>query len=73
MDGNGIIATGISWFHNGTLKTTTLYINDTNLSPDAPSILVIDWPFTSSNSGTYTCLWIITQCQAMISYECSVI
>ena len=53
MDGNGMITTGTSWFHNGTLITTTL--NDVNLPTDAPSILFIARPFNSSHSGTYTC------------------
>ena len=50
MDDNGIITTGTSWFHNGTLKTTTL--NDPN---DAHTILFIPPQFESSDSGTYTC------------------
>jgi len=54
MDGYGMITTGTSWFHDDTLITTT--VNDPDLPTDAPSILLIPMPFTSSHSGTYTCL-----------------
>ena len=53
MDDNGMITTGTSWFRGSTLYTGTL--NDTNLPTDAPSILLIPLPFTSSDAGTYTC------------------
>ena len=53
MDDNGMTTTGTSWFHDGTLITTTL--NDTNLPTDAPSILIILMPFTNTDTGTYTC------------------
>ena len=48
-----MITTGTSWFRGNTLYTGTL--NDTNLPTDAPSILLIPQPFTSSDAGTYTC------------------
>ena len=48
-----MITTGTSWFHGSTLYTGT--INDPNLPTDAPSILLIPVPFTSSDAGTYTC------------------
>ena len=53
MDENGMITTGTSWFRGSTLFTGTL--DDPNLPTDAPSILFIASPFTSSVAGTYTC------------------
>ena len=48
-----MITTGTSWFRGSTLYTGTL--DDPNLPTDAPSILLIPQPFTSSDAGTYTC------------------
>ena len=57
MDGNGII-NGTRWFHNGNLiptrnnrgnTTAPYYINNN------PVVLFIERPFTSSDTGTYTC------------------
>ena len=48
-----MIITGTSWFHGGVSVTTTM--NDQNLPTGAPSILLIDMPFDSTDSGTYTC------------------
>ena len=53
-----MITTGTSWFRGSTLYTGTLV--DPNLPTDAPSILFIASPFTSSDAGTYTCLPVST-------------
>ena len=48
-----MIITGTSWFHDGVTVNDT--VNDPNLPTGAPSILRINRPFESTDSGTYTC------------------
>ena len=57
-DGNGMITTGTSWFHNG--ASTTITLDDPNLPTNTHNILFIAAPFDSSDSGTYTCSPITT-------------